>query len=136
MIIDGEERTTDFYTEDEWVTSTLSYTRKTPSDHYLSCVEDSTISVGTEKTEKEFYRLFQKFPRLEMLPRIIMEKEISKYQEMISTYKTDTPEQRYIKLIKYRPELIQRVPLQQLTSYIGVKPESLSRIRKRILSKK
>jgi hypothetical protein len=45
---------------------------------------------------------------------------------------TDTPEQRYLKLQKLRPELFQIIPQYQLASYIGVKPESLSRIRKRI----
>ena len=65
-----------------------------------------------------------------------MESELSKYQEMLATYKTDTPEQRYLNILKFRPELIQRVPQHQLASYIGVKPESLSRIRKRIFDNK
>lgn len=135
-IVDGNERTTNFYTEFEWVVSPASYSQKEPSAHYLSCIEDCTLIVGTEKSEQEFYKLYQEFPRLQSLAHIIMESEISKYQEMFSTYKTDTPEQRYMNLLKNRPELLQRVTLQQLASYIGVTPESLSRIRKRILKDK
>jgi len=60
---------------------------------------------------------------------------MSKYQESLMTYKLTTPEDRYLNLLKSRPDLIQRVPQYQLASYLGVKPESLSRIRKR-LSKK
>lgn len=134
-IIEGEEQTTSFYTEDEWVSSTLSYSQKTPSDHYLSCVENSNLIVGNHQSEKEFYELFQRFPRLQELTRTIMETEISKYQQILATFKKETPEQRYLALLENRPDLIQRVPLHQLASYIGVKPESLSRIRKRILNK-
>ncbi|MBC8146372.1 MAG: Crp/Fnr family transcriptional regulator, partial [Bacteroidetes bacterium] len=79
--------------------------------------------------------LYQKFPKLEALARSIMEKEMIKYQEMLMLYITDSPEQRYTKLLKNRPELLQRVPQHQIASYIGIKPESLSRIRKRILKK-
>lgn len=43
-----------------------------------------------------------------------------------------TPEERYLLMIKERPQLIQRVPLYQIASYLGIKPESLSRIRKRL----
>ena len=130
-IIDSEEKITNFYTEEEWVTS-ISYSSKYPSDYYLVCNENCTLIVGNEQGEKDFYKLFQKFPRLEALSRKVMENEVIKYQEMLSSYKTDTAEQRYINLQKNRPELLRRVPLHQIASYIGVKPESLSRIRKRI----
>jgi hypothetical protein len=53
----------------------------------------------------------------------------------MASYITDTPEQRYLKLLQSRPDLIQRIPQYQLASYIGVKPESLSRMRKRIMAK-
>ena len=43
-----------------------------------------------------------------------------------------TPENRYLNLLQTRPDLLQRVPQHQLASYLGVTPESLSRIRKRI----
>jgi CRP-like cAMP-binding protein len=131
--LDGEEKTTNFFTEEQWITSTTSFAQNIPANHYFSCLEDSILIVGNEEREKEFY---QKFPKLEYLSRVIMGKEIGKYQEMMVTYITDTPEQRYIKILKNRSELIQRVPQHQLASYIGVKPESLSRIRKRIFNKK
>lgn len=56
-------------------------------------------------------------------------------QEIMSSYTTDTAEQRYLKLLKSRPDLFQKIPQYQIASYVGVKPESLSRIRKRIAHK-
>ncbi len=45
------------------------------------------------------------------------------------------PEERYMQLIDRRPDLIQRVPQYQIASYLGLTPQSLSRIRKRLLAK-
>ena len=53
----------------------------------------------------------------------------------MATYTVDTPEQRYLKLLQCRPELLQKIPQYQIASYVGVKPESLSRIKKRIMQK-
>ena len=63
-----------------------------------------------------------------------MEAAFAEQKESLASYYTDSPEQRYLKLIRSRPGLVQRVPQYHLASYIGVKPESLSRIRKRIAS--
>jgi CRP-like cAMP-binding protein len=53
-------------------------------------------------------------------------------QKMLSSFLTQTPELRYINLQKSRPDILQRVSQYHIASYIGVKPESLSRIRKRL----
>ncbi len=94
--------------------------KKKTADHYLSCLEDSTLIVGNEQSENEFYMLYQKFPRLQTLTHAIMQSEISKHQEMLTTYKTNTPEQRYLNLLKYRPELIQRAPYINLQIILGL----------------
>jgi CRP-like cAMP-binding protein len=128
-LIDGEEKTTFFYTENQFITSMRSFTTSTPADHYLECVEDCTLALIPNEVEKE---LLANFPKLETFARIILEKELANYQEMLANYITSNPEQRYRKLLQQNPDLLQRVPLYQLASYIGVKAESLSRIRSRI----
>lgn len=133
LISDGDEKNTDFFTEEEWVLTTVNYTDNIPARYYLSCLEDCILVVGNSENDK---KLYQNFPELEALARSIMEKEIIKYKETLVSYITDSPEQRYIKLLRNRPELIQRVPQHHLASYLGIKPESLSRIRKRIFNKK
>ena len=57
------------------------------------------------------------------------------YQSFMTNYITDKPEQRYLKLLQSRPDIFQRVPQYDIASYIGVKPESLSRIRKKLVKK-
>lgn len=132
-IIDGEEITNNFFTEEQWVVSLKSFSQQVPADHYFACSEDTTLVVGNEQKENALYR---NFPKFETISRKVMEKGLSEQQELMASYVTDTPEQRYLNLLKSRPELIQRVPQYQLASYIGVKPESLSRIRKRLSLKK
>ena len=64
-----------------------------------------------------------------------MEAFLIEQKNRLTSYLTDSPEQRYLKLLESRPDIFQRVPQYQLASYIGVKPESLSRIRKRVVEK-
>jgi len=128
-INDGNEITTDFFTEDQSVTPS-AYGKNTPSVYYLECIEDTIAGVGTPELETE---LFQKFPQLESLTRALVEAIMSKQQDTFAEFKMASPEERYLNLLKNRPDLIQRAPQHQIASYLGIKPESLSRIRKRIM---
>ena len=130
-IKDGNEMTTDFFTEEQSVTPS-AYGKKTPSTYYLKCIEDTIAGIGTPEQETE---MFQRFPEMESLARALGETIMAKQQETLAEFKITSPEERYMQLQKDRPNLIQRVPQYQLASYLGVTPESLSRIRKR-LSKK
>ena len=129
FLVDGEEKTNNFFTEEQWVVSLNSFNPNLVSKHFLDCCEDSTLVVGNSQRADELYK---NFPRLETISRKVMEKVFAEQQEIMGAYFTDTPEQRYLKLQQTRPDLFQRIPQYQIASYIGVKPESLSRIRKRI----
>ncbi len=131
-VIEGEEKTTAFFTEEYGAVSSSHYTNQTPSDHYLSCLEDCILISGDANIDVENY---QKFPVLENITRAMMEEELNETKENFAKFVTSSPEQRYLNLIETRPELINRVPQHMIASYLGMKPESLSRIRKRIVSK-
>jgi CRP-like cAMP-binding protein len=132
LLTDGDEKTTNFFTEEQWAISLNNFAPQNTAKHNWVCVEETTVVVGDEQQAQA---LFKRFPRFETISRTIMEAAFLEQKEALSSYYTDSPEQRYLKLIKSRPGLTQRVPQYQLASYIGVKPESLSRIRKRIASK-
>lgn len=129
--LDGVEKTTAFYTEMEGVTPSC-VTSKKPSEYYVSATEDSIITVSTPDMEQE---VFEKFPKFEKLCRLLSEDLLAKNQIDFDQFKTSTPEQRYQSLIDNRPDLIQRVPQHQLASFLGITPQSLSRLRSRMLKK-
>ena len=130
--VDGDHITTNFYTEEQWIISLENFVGKTASEYNLVCVEDTTVVIGNEQKAQE---LFKQFPRFETVSRQIMETVFMEQQKRMSSYITDKPEERYLKLLKTRPEIFQRVPQYDIASYIGVKPESLSRIRKKLQNK-
>ncbi len=131
-LVDGEERTSNFFTEEQWVISMNSFMQNAPSNHYIDCCMDCSLVVGNREKEEGLYK---RFPKLETVSRKVMERVFAEQQEIMSSYSTDTAEQRYVKLLKSRPDLFQKIPQYQIASYVGVKPESLSRIRKRLLQK-
>jgi len=130
-MIDGEEKTTAFYTELENL-APVSTVNKTPSQQYVVCVEDSLLLVSTPDTEQ---LVFERFPRFETLCRLLSENLLAQNQASFDQFKNSSPEQRYLHLLDTRPDLLQRVPLHQLASYLGIKAESLSRIRRRVQQK-
>ena len=130
-VINGEEKTTDFFTEMEGLTPHC-VTNKAPSEYFISCVEDTILTVADPDIGVE---VNAKFPKFDIMCRMLSEELLAKEQIHFDEFKTSSPEQRYLNLLQKRPDLIQRVPQQQLASYLGIKPQSLSRLRARILEK-
>lgn len=131
-LVDGEEKTTSFYTEMEGI-SPHCVISKTPSTYYISCVEDSILVISNDTMSAD---INSKFPKFETMCRLVSEELLAKQQIDFDTFKTSSPEERYRQLIEKRPDLIQRVPQHQLASYLGIQPQSLSRLRARMLEKK
>ena len=127
-IVDGEEKTTFFYTE-EYAISSIP---EKPSKYYLVCGEDCTLTIGKFDAQENF---FQRFPKFELLCRVLTSEYFETYEDLLAAYILKSPEDRYLSLLKERPKLMERVPQYQLANYLGITPESLSRIRKRVLYK-
>jgi len=131
-IIEGEEKTTEFYSEMEVITPNCVISEQ-PSEYFISCIEDSSIVVSSKDMEAE---IFEKFPKFEKLCRILSEQLLAKNKNSFDEFKTSSPEGRYLNLLQNRPDLFQRVAQHQLASYLGIKPQSLSRMRGRLIEKK
>jgi CRP-like cAMP-binding protein len=131
-VVDGEEKTTAFYTEMEALTPPCVIS-KTPSDYYVSCMEDNILLVSNSDMEAE---VNSKFPKFDLMCKMLSEELLAKERVDFDEFKTSSPEQRYLNLLQKRPDLIQRVPQHQLASYLGIQPQSLSRLRARIVEKK
>jgi CRP-like cAMP-binding protein len=130
-MIDGEEKTTAFYTEMEGLTP-YCVISKAPSEYYVSCIEDTILIASNDDMTME---INTKFPKFDTMCRMLSEELLAKQQIDFDEFKTSSPEQRYLNLVQKRPDLIQRVPQHQLASFLGVKPQSLSRLRARIFEK-
>lgn len=130
-VVDGEEKTTAFYTEMEALTPHCVIS-KTPSEYYISCIEDTILTASDSDMGVE---MNSKFPKFEALCRILSEEILAKQQIDFDKFKTSSPEQRYLNVLQSRPDLIQRVPQHQLASFLGITPQSLSRLRARIMEK-
>ncbi len=126
---DGEEKTVSFYTAGDSLSDEPDKANRVPSTVSWECVSECIISIFTFEVEKE---MFRRFPRLESLCRIETEKQYSNYKTEVNNYLSSSPGERYENLMNTKPEIFQFVPLYHIASYLGVKPESLSRIRSRL----
>lgn len=129
-LMDGEEKTTDFFADEQWVISLNGIHPNSPSKHYLECCTDCSVLIGnSEKGEA----LYHKYPNLGIVSRKLMENVFAAQQARMEAFTINSPIIRYQNLLQSRPDLFQRIPQYQIASYIGVTPESLSRIRKRLI---
>ncbi|GAB4412674.1 MAG: Crp/Fnr family transcriptional regulator [Bacteroidia bacterium] len=127
-LADGVERTFNFFTEGQSYTPPCAAGHMA-SDHYLVCVEDALLVVADATQEAA---LFRRFPRFETLCRRFTEDLLVQQQVSFDRFRHATPAERYQDLLRQRPDLVQRVPQHQLASYLGIQPETLSRIRRRL----
>ncbi|PHI18208.1 cyclic nucleotide-binding protein [Lewinellaceae bacterium SD302] len=131
-IVDGHEKTTAFYTELEALTPNC-VAKQEPSEYYISANEDSVVLASDPGMEEE---MFAKFPKFESLCRLLSEELLVQERIDFDQFKLSSPEERYRSLLSRRPDLLQRVPQHQLASYLGITPQSLSRLRGRIHARK
>jgi CRP-like cAMP-binding protein len=126
------EKTAYFVFTNEIMASFECILEKKPSKTTIQALEDSEIFVIDYSSMRKLYTKSSKF---EQMGRLIGEYYILMLHNQLSSFLLDSPEERYVKLVEDFPDLLNRVPLQYIASYIGVTPVSLSRIRKRIITK-
>lgn len=132
-MLDGDEKTVEFYDETHGAISSSDYVNHTPSDSYLVCVEDSLLICGNPRVDMANY---EQFPILKSITSKMLETDLNEARDKFSKFIISSPKERYLNLLKTRPDLLNRVPLHQIASYLGMTAESLSRIRKRVLFEK
>jgi CRP/FNR family transcriptional regulator, anaerobic regulatory protein len=126
----GDEITTLIASPNKLITSFLNFIHEKKSNENLECITDC-----------EFYRiersklleLIDKSENFKQFSLVIFEQAIVSSQIRANDFATLTADLRYKKLIEQQPEIIQNVPIQYIASYLGIKPQSLSRIRKQMI---
>lgn len=128
----GNEINSRFAMANEFMVDFASFITKRTSLYYWRAMEDSNI-IALERTEVE--KIYEKSAGWAKFGRLIAEFGYLKILDREEMLHFQTPEERYKTLLEKQPHLFQLVSQNQLSSYIGIKPESLSRLRKRISGK-
>ncbi|MBX2968812.1 MAG: Crp/Fnr family transcriptional regulator [Cyclobacteriaceae bacterium] len=128
-VVHDEELTINFAFEGNFTTDFASLLPRKPSTDYIVAMEDLEVLQLHYEDNQRLYEqamVWQKFGRL------IVEYILLFIVERNKALLFNTPEERYLSLMKERPKVIANVPLKYIASYLGVTPEALSRIRKRL----
>jgi CRP/FNR family transcriptional regulator, anaerobic regulatory protein len=126
-VVDGTEIPLDFAIEGQWVTYLKSFTNRTPSDMSIKVLEDATLFTLEAGKMQE---LMTTYPKFLALRSYYVEKSLAEVTQHSANLATLDAKGRYYQLMKEKPYLINRVPQYYLAAYLGIKPQSLSRIRK------
>ncbi len=130
--VDGADKTAFFYTEGQFICAGESYTFNIPAIENYQAVEETEIYVFTKSNIDV---LLKKAPKFEVIARIATENELITCQKVIASFVTKSAEERYVDLLNTQGELFHRVPQQYIASFLGVSPETLSRIKARVFHK-
>jgi len=130
---DGEEKTYAFSQENNYVCNYESFLPQSPSSKIIQALEDSNVFVISHD---DLQILYANVREGERFGRIAIETVFVQLLQDITSFYIETPEIRYERFIKNHADLQQRISQYHIASYVGVKPQSLSRIRKRILTQK
>lgn len=131
-IKNGDEKTCDISFENAWVTDFQSFTNNTPCIMNLQAMENTTLySIKKENLHK----LYAQCNKYETFGRLMAEQVAQRATEIAMSLSSEKPEERFVNLIRKQPDLFQRVPQKYIANFLGISPESLSRIRNRIFQK-
>ena len=131
--VEGVENTMQFFFGDSWYTDYASFLTGNPTIENMQALVETEV---IQFTKNDLYSLYNTMPVFERVGRVFAENAFLSISQLNQMKTNEEPEVRYINLLKRRPELIQQVPQHYIASYLGIKPETLSRIRKRILTSK
>jgi CRP/FNR family transcriptional regulator, anaerobic regulatory protein len=131
--VDGQENTAQFFFENGWYTDYDSFLTGKPTKQNIEALEKSDILL---LSVKDLQQLYGEIPKFERFGRMMAENAFLGIRHRSELLENQTAEERYLTLMKERPKVFERIPQHYIASYLGIKPPSLSRIRKRILEKK
>ncbi|CAN5364909.1 Crp/Fnr family transcriptional regulator [soil metagenome] len=121
-----------FAIEDWWTGDLYSFLTQTPGNFIIDALEDTEL-LQISKCDLE--KLYENVPKFERFFRIILQNAFVAQQQRINQNLSFTAEERYLHFIKKYPQLEQRLPQKQVAGYLGITPEFLSMIRRKLAGK-
>lgn len=128
----GQERIVNFAFEDWWTGDMYSFLSGQPAIYHVDALEDcELLLIGKDQIEQ----LYIDIPKFDRFFRILLQNAYIAMQKRISDSMSRSAEERYLDFIARYPQFEQRLTLKQIASYLGITPESLSRIRRQRLGR-
>jgi CRP-like cAMP-binding protein len=130
----GSEHIIQFAFEGWWIADQFSFLTGEPSEYNIEAMEDCELLLLTKQAEEQ---MLEKIPKLERFFRILLQNNLIATQKRLASSLSQTAEERYNELVKACPETLpHRIPQHMLASFLGITPETLSRIRKQMSLRK
>ncbi|QEC67691.1 Crp/Fnr family transcriptional regulator [Panacibacter ginsenosidivorans] len=129
----GNEHVVQFALEAGWISDQYSLLTGEPSLYNIDAIEDSELLVITHTS---FEEMLSKVPPMEKYFRLLLQNNMIALHRRLSASLSLSAEEKYTKMVNAYPTIIQRVPQHMIASYLGITPETLSRIRKQISTAK
>jgi len=126
---DGQELTYEFARAGEFTCNYASFLDQSPSDENIQALENTSMLTISHNNLQVFY---DKIAAGNKFGRLVVESIFVRAKHQIASLYSDPPDVRYLQFMDLYPDLQQRIPQYYISSYVGVKPPSLSRIRKRL----
>jgi CRP-like cAMP-binding protein len=125
----GKETTVDFVTENQFISDYQSFIMKTPSDQYIEALSDADLLIFKKEAIDSLY---DKYKVWERFGRLISERLFFGVEAKRKNIIENNHDEQYRDFAKAYPEIVQQVPQYYIASYLGLSPEHLSRIRKKV----
>ncbi len=127
----GNQITIRFIKENEFATHFSAFIIHNPFNYFYKCVETSIV---VKMPFSHLIEGYEVYPILQCYGRLVAEEALKVHQKRIESFLFDTAEERYLKFVKENPELLNKVSIGDIASYIGVERQTLTRIRKKIIA--
>ena len=128
VLKNGKEYTLFFHTEHQTFGDYESFQKRKPACFSSQAIEDSEVLIF----DRRAMAFFEAAPEGQKLLRLVAEDLAFMLRDKLLSLAIDTPEERYLQLLENEPQLLQRIPQYYLASYLGIEPESLSRLKRRV----
>ena len=125
----GNEHILQFAFEGWWISDMYSFIAGEPSTYNIDALEDCELLLLSRQAEE---KLFERIPKTERFFRILLQNHLIATQRRLVSSLSRTAEEKYNELVQSCPTIPQRVPQHMMASFLGITPETLSRIRKQM----
>lgn len=127
----GNEHILQFAPEGWWISDAYSFLTGEAAVYNIEAIEDSELLLISKSSLDELY---ERIPKFERYFRLLSQANMVATHRRLTASLSESADEKYLRLLSAYPNIVARVPQHMIASYLGITPETLSRVRKRIVS--